>query len=216
MRRLVLLPLVLCLLGPPAAASDAERYRLGQEMQRLAQRNAWRGVERVYADLVKLGTVEVRHHLLAYQAARTRGEIDLAWKRLDLALAAGQDSDDPIMEEVRREHEALAERFGRVSITVVPPRLAVLVSYEKPFAPEERGSLDHARTRLMADQRFEGLLPVGRYMVDGEIFEIQPHGETVQLRVLPPDATAPTTADPATKQADPGAEASADQLPPSR
>lgn len=184
--KLALLPLALALLSAPAAASEAERYRLGQEMQRFAERQAWKGVERAYDQLLALGGLTARDHLLAYQAARARGEVEVAWARLELALAAEGDDDARAM--ALHERESLTARFGRVSIEVVPPRLDVLVAYQAPFAPEERRALDQARATLLAEHRFDGLLPVGRYMVDGEIFEVRPHGDPLALRIAPPDA----------------------------
>lgn len=189
MRTLALLPLLLALAGP-ATASEAEHYRLGQELRRLAERNAWKGVERVYEQMTALGEpLRARDHLLGYQAARARGDVEVAWARLERALAASGDPDT--LEAVRAERESLGARFGRVAIEVVPPRLDVLVAYETPFATEERQALERARSTLLAEHRFEGLLPVGRYMVDGEVFEVLPHGEPLALRVAPPDPQPP-------------------------
>lgn len=188
MRSLALLPLLVALAGP-ATASEAEHYRLGQELRRLAERNAWKGVERVYEQMVALGELKARDHLLAYQAARARGDVEVAWARLERALAA--EGEPETLEAARSEREALGARFGRVTIEVVPPRLDVLVAYEAPFATEEREALERARSTLLAAHRFEGLLPVGRYMVDGEVFEVHPHGEPLALRVAPPEPQPP-------------------------
>lgn len=177
---------------PEVHASDtAERYRLQEEMQRLAQRNAWQGVERTYSRLVALNLpLSPKDHLLASQAAQRRGETLGALERLELAVAAkpSEDAaDDPFWQEAKQNLETLRARYGRVEISVVPPRLPALVRYDPPFAVQEREAIARAREQLSETRAYSGLLPVGRYMVDGMIFEVQAHGEPLALHVAPPD-----------------------------
>jgi hypothetical protein len=79
--RQLLVPIA-ALVAPLAAeaagktASEAEHTRLAEEMRKLAQRNAWRGVEGSYARMLvieKDGVVlTYDDHLLGAQAARAR------------------------------------------------------------------------------------------------------------------------------------------------
>lgn len=187
----VLFLLLATLVAVPAHASaEAERYRLQQELQKLASRNAWNGVERTYADLVKLQLpLAPIDHLLASQAAQNRGETIAAMDRLALAVDACDEASaaaDPSWQEAKRGLDALRSRYGKVDISVVPPRLPALIRYDPPFAVQEREAIARAREQLSQSRAYVGLLPVGKYMVDGLAFEVETGAELLRIRVVPP------------------------------
>lgn len=64
------------MLAPEAPKSQkAEMQRLSEEMIRLAQRNAWTGVERAYQSILGLGIPpDGQIHKLAAEAARVSGD----------------------------------------------------------------------------------------------------------------------------------------------
>ena len=79
----------------------------------------------------------------------------------------------------------LRSRYGRVDIVVDGKRLAVLIRMgAKPFSKTEREAIAAAQTQLSQRFVYAGPLPIGKYMVDGQMFEVGP-GETVQVEVLP-------------------------------
>lgn len=171
------------------SAQEAERARLEEEMHKLAARNTWKGVERTYGQLLALGLpLGPAVHLMASQAATSRGEVGAAFDRLEKAVAAAEPpaaESDPSWVQARDTLEAMRARYGRVSISVTPPRLNVLVSYQTPFVNQERECIENARMELIVSNTYSGLLPVGKYMVDGLTFEVEAHGEPVEVTVTP-------------------------------
>lgn len=188
----------------PRSEVEAERYRIEQEMDRFAQRSTWPGVERAYAALIELQTPLSTHvHFSAAQAAEARGDMLESWVRLERALREKGALEQPaavgisvlktlpesVDESVdpgaaaRAAFEALRSRYGRVEITVEKGRLPALVRVgEKPFSATEREAITRGQTMLSDHMRYVGLLPLGRYMVDGEFFEVKA-GELQSLTV---------------------------------
>lgn len=194
---------------PPVARSeaDAERYRLEQELDRLAQRSTWPGVERVYGALLMLQVPLGTHvHFVAAQAAEARGDMLESWVRLERALREKGALDQPVTEgfsvlktlpesvdesvdpgaAARLAFDALRSRYGRVEIVVEKGRVPALIrTSEKPFSATEREAIQRGQKLLVDDLRYAGLLPVGRYMIDGEFFEVkagESHAVTVARR----------------------------------
>ncbi|MFT4625775.1 MAG: hypothetical protein ACI8PZ_004446 [Myxococcota bacterium] len=164
------------LAGKAAQSSTPETERLDQELGSLATKNAWAGVERVYTKLVELGEPpSVSAHLLGARAARDRGDMLAVLVRLRAASRAGAghvvEPGTPI-DEAMQALDDLESRFGRVRMRVSEPRTPVLIRPEAPFAPDERASINHARERLADGRYFRGLLPTGRYVLDGFAFEV--------------------------------------------
>jgi hypothetical protein len=173
-------------------SEDAERYRLQAEMDRLARRNAWKGVERVYKELEALGEMSITSHLLGSQAAQSRGEMLPAMKRLEFAVAVGEvktdatDESETGLAEAQRALEVFTSRYGKVDISVDKTRISMLVRTDgMPFSAQERESIVHAREHLVEGRVFQGLLPIGNYMIDGERFEIVPNLDWHMVKVGP-------------------------------
>lgn len=170
------------LFGGAARAGDdqlAERNRLREEMVDLAQRNAWKGVDRMYARIVADElSPEAGDHLMGAQASTNLGEILVAIDRLEAAVAkeVPEDADADQLEaykQARSRLDDLFKRYGRVQIKVGNTRLPGLVRFELPFGTEERETIQVARDKILAEREYKGLLPVGDYMIDGEKFQVE-------------------------------------------
>jgi len=199
MRSVLLAVMTLFCLGfAPAHAGgegeDAERYRLQAEMDRLARRNVWKGVERTYAELVELGGLTPSDHMLGAQASQSRGEMLQAMQRFEAAVQVGEaaqaESDTPAEDsplvEAKRTLEVFVSRYGKVDISVDKSRISMLVRIDgMPFSAQERESIVYARDHLVKDRSFQGLLPIGTYMIDGERFEIASSPDWHMVRVSP-------------------------------
>lgn len=162
-------------LAAPAWGDDiaaSERQRLSAEMVRLAQRNAWSGVERAYLGIVELGLEPSREqHLLGADSARDRGDVLNMIVRYEEALAV-----EPSDEVIARRDAALAA-FGKVKLTA-PPGTAFSVA-EPPFLPDRVAAVDFAASTLARDGHFDGFLPVGSYTLGDTTFDVAAHSEAI-------------------------------------
>lgn len=164
-----------------ASEGEAERYRLQTELEQLARKGAWPGVERTYQELSKLG-LELRldDYVLGAQAAMHEGDLMEALARVQVGLANAEASDDPQSAYARAKEIAtnLESRFGQVRVKVVNPKLCkarVLLLTPKPFAEDERQAHATARTALLSDDHFTGMLPAGNYSFGGASpFTVEP------------------------------------------
>ena len=172
---------------------QAETVRIQSELERLTRRNAWKGVERAYQDLLALGVpLRAIDHLSGEQAARIRGDINAAYDRLSSAVGGidptAPQEDRAIADAIVRK-TSIENRYGRVSIEVMVGRVPALVRFEWPFAREERVCIENGRSVLADARTYSGFLPIGRYMVDGHFFEVTPlaeaEAETLTIVVKP-------------------------------
>lgn len=174
----------------------AERYRLETELDRHAGATRWKGVERTYQKLLELQVpLHTQAHYTAALAAESQGNVTQTWLRLERAIRHENALELPpdengfsiaatVPEEVDLSSEAvqaatqtynsLNSRYGRATISVAKGRLPALIRMgAKPFGSTERGAITIGQQILAESGRFVGLLPVGKYMVDGEMFEIE-------------------------------------------
>jgi len=179
MRIVVLLIATLWLLplSPAHAGSteEAERYRLQQELDKLARRNAWTGVERTYVALQELNLpLSLHDHLLGAQSAIQSGELLDALTRLQIGLAEAEPDPDP--NSAYATAQALKDgfelRYGAVQITL-GSCLPSLFMPQRPFAEQERKAYRTARDRLQEGSSFTGLLPAGDYQLDHFEFTVE-------------------------------------------
>lgn len=182
MTRLLATLLMLCALGLPSAQAgereQAEAERLIDEINTFAERQAWRGVERSYEELLAMPDVEVPAavHLTAAQAARANGDMGGCLDRLLRAQRIERtDELDAWINEIN-------ENYGRVELLTVPPRPVELTPAAMPFAPDQRQAVE-AAVRLLAEEGvFVGMLPVGTYDLAGRTFTVTP-GVGVQVEL---------------------------------
>lgn len=146
-----------------AECNESEKYRLSGEMKKLAQRNAWSGVERTYELMLDTGCeLTFEEHGLGAESARYLGKTFEMYERLASAKAI-----DP-QQEVLDSMAGLDSNYGRVEIKGDPRRRPVLSREAMPFAPDQRKSIEWAITVVSETGSFKGMLPVGDYVV-GEI-----------------------------------------------
>lgn len=170
----LLLSIVIALTCTASAASradEAERDRLGAEMEVLAGRQQWNGVEQQYqrlTELVPLGVVlDAELHMLGVEAARASGRIGDALERLERAIQAGAPT------AARQRAELLGE-FGRVQLELGarPSGDWTLEQVPAPFAPVARASIERADAALHERKRYTGFLPAGSYRIGERRFEV--------------------------------------------
>lgn len=153
-----------------AAAPDrAEYVRLGRELEQLAARNAWSGVERTYHKLRQTGiALGFEHHFAGAQAARALGDVHAARRRLDAAHALREDP------QVVNWMFEIDSKYGRVTLACEPGKHRLELTAENvPFQPDMRQAVEFAARRVAERCAFDGLLPHGSYSFGGHPFVVQ-------------------------------------------
>ncbi|MCP4805477.1 MAG: hypothetical protein GY913_14010 [Proteobacteria bacterium] len=167
----------------------AEHRRLSEEMERLAQRNAWAGVERSFKELIVLQesgeviTYEEWH--LGAQAARALGDMSAARDRIAQAVRLeGKEEDIAWLEQIDKN-------YGPVNLRSVDKEsVPTLTIAAMPFAADQRAALEYAQKELAEERTFKGLLPPGQYTFEAggvvETFAVEAAQlETVTVRLTP-------------------------------
>ena len=188
--RLVLLPLVGLILGvfQPALASAGEgsavlepgsgkdaaaraRYvQDTQELEKLAQKNAWTGAERTFRDMQDLGVaLSFNDYYLGAHAARATGDITSTRQRL---MAANKVREDKGVLDWMWEIDS---NYGVVYLAADPGAVP-LEPEAMPFDPVQASAVTFAQQCLAQQGVFEGYLPQGNY-------QFGPHKVPVQPRV---------------------------------
>jgi hypothetical protein len=166
---------VALLLGGPAAAGgsyeEGELARMVEDLQRLAEREVWRGVERNYLQILDLEGVEIpaEVHVSAAYAARAGGDMTATLDRLERGLAAGL-ADETIQVEAWVRN--IREQYGRVELLITPPKGVELSIDGMPFEPEKRSQVEQAIREMRSTGYFHGLLPAGDYALGGKGFNV--------------------------------------------
>lgn len=171
--------------------AEAELVRLQSDIVRLMQRNAWKGVERAYLAMLDLDTdLRAQDHMAGEQAARLRGDISSAYVRLSAAIG-DRDSvsanSKPDIKDALLRLQSIEQRYGRVSLEVQSGRIPALVRFDWPFPREERVAIEVGRVTLAKERVYKGFLPIGKYMIDGQFFEIDPGNTSTDILVKSPE-----------------------------
>lgn len=161
----------------PTSHAQAEYYRLSQELEKLAQRNAWAGVERTYRALVETGVSPTFDDFLygAY-GARAVGDVTSARARL---LAANT---------IREEREVLDwlweidSNYGQVYLAADPGAVEFRVD-SMPFEPNQAKAVEFAQTQITEIGVFEGYLPQGTYWFGTHEVKVQPRVQAVRIDI---------------------------------
>jgi hypothetical protein len=167
-------------LATAGAGAEAEAVRLGQEIEKLAQRNAWAGVERMFDALVATGVPPTfEDYVAGAHAARASGEVGAMRERLQAAHGLRED---------RQIIDWLADvdaKFGRVTLACDPVLDAALEVESMPFQPELRRAVEFASGILAETCAFDGLLPAGEYWLAWgnyrAAFKVMPRVASVRL-----------------------------------
>ena len=167
----------------------AEHRRLSEEMNRLASRGAWQGVDSRFIELMEL---EKKGEVLTYdewflgaQAAQNLGKMAACRKRLEGAI-----SQDP-RDEATSWLAAIDASYGPVNLRSLDKESdAVLTAKAMPFVPDQRMAIEYAQSKLADGRAFRGLLPAGSYTlssgaVSQEFTVAAGPGEPMQIKITP-------------------------------
>ncbi|MDP2306665.1 MAG: hypothetical protein Q8P18_11640 [Pseudomonadota bacterium] len=174
--------LALFLVAGSASAADvgeAEHIRLSGDIEQLAGRQLWAGVEKKFAELEKLG-IEMSYDDLLHgaQAARALGNAQNAYDRLKVAARIKG------TREVVDWLYTIDANYGQVMLIATPPRGITLEVAEVPFDPDQRICVEATAERIKKEGGFSGLLPRGRYTFAGQQFTVEP-GIALRIEVSP-------------------------------
>ncbi len=178
----------------------AEVARLTDEIIKLAQRNAWTGVERAYKTLESMGDEAFNLiprglggpaaiHKEGANASRSFGDMLNWWKRLwraktSLDTAVGG-TNDSLLKPILESLEYTNNNFG--SVTVAPRSkstskkqraqlklIAVVLSTAPDLpTPDQLKSIAFAEQIIKETGSFIGLLPAGYYKLADESFTVE-------------------------------------------
>lgn len=195
LRSLAVAPLALLLTGlavateppdPDAAKPDRGEYvRLSQEIEKLAQKNAWSGVVRLWPELIATGVpLELEDLLAGAHASRAVGDVRSSRERLDKARTLVEDS--ATEREIIEWMSDIDTNYGSVSIKCDKPKVpADLQPVAMPFNPNMQRAIEHARERVAEECTFEGMLPHGEYVLvvadDREEVKVAPQLSSVNI-----------------------------------
>lgn len=175
----MLLLLLTALLSTPALAGkeadQAEYMRLHGEMEKLAQKGAWTGVERTYQRIQELG-VELGYtdYVNAAHAARQAGDVTEARSRLKMAV------------EIKEEREILDwlweidTNYGQVSIKTDLGAYALDMA-QMPFEPDRAKAVRFAQDQITQTGTFEGYLPEGEYTIGEYELQVRPRVQAARV-----------------------------------
>lgn len=157
---------MILLLLATAFAADAEGERLVDEYQRYVKDGKWVAVERTYERLLTHHPDSVNNpiHQAASRAARQRGELLLAAKRL-----ARCDPKGLSRESIDDDLESLQTGTGLVMLVG-----RQLTTPSMPFAPDLRQAVLGAQKQIEEQGWYVGLLPVGTYNLDAKEVQVSP------------------------------------------
>lgn len=161
-------------------ADVAEYQRLTQEIERLARRNAWPGVERLFDDLVATGVApSFDDWVRGAYGARAVGNVAAERQRLLHAKALREDP------EVFNWLYEIDSSYGDVKLTCDADSHILLEREVMPFDPLQRRAVEYAQAQIASECAFEGLLPFGTYRFFRTEIEVGPvQSEQRDLRGL--------------------------------
>lgn len=183
-----LLPLLVLLVSTPSLAADsgtggdgaeasteaafepasAEQERLLRELDRLARKGQWKGVERTWGKLVARGeALPASAYTTAGDAARQRGDATEAQRRYLKAERLAPESTNAALDQYRSDYGVLEVRRVEASCIRLEPG-------ERPFDPTKAAAIDFAGGVLRETGAFRGLVPTGDYTVGGSPVTITP------------------------------------------
>jgi hypothetical protein len=152
-----------------AGAEAGEYNRLSEEIERLASKNAWAGVERTFLQLLGTGVEpSFDDWIRGADAARAQGDLASAHARLVAANALREDR--TVLESLWD----IDSRYGRVSLSCDPDSYILLEPERTAMDPDLLRSIEFASARIHDGCRFEGFLPVGTYRLLDEVIEVEP------------------------------------------
>lgn len=141
--------------------AQAKYIQLDEQMQKLASRNAWNGVEETWKSVVALGEpIGDNLYELAASAARMRGDAWGAYQRyLDVIRHSPED------ELAHSQMKLYRDNYGRLTVRRVELTPIKLETSVAPFEPDARQAIVFAQEQLDKTGGFDGMLPIGNYVI---------------------------------------------------
>ncbi|MFT7184066.1 MAG: hypothetical protein ACI9QC_000395 [Oceanicoccus sp.] len=147
------------------SSNEAESTRIHEEMGRLASRNQHKGVIRNYEKQLTLKVaLTSEDHLLAAHGYRGLGDTLGVQKAILMTLQVA-----PEDVQAAQWLSSVETNFSGAKLNA--PRNAttdVLTPKQMPFAPDQRVAIQFAQNTLVETGQFDGLLPKGEYLFNGE------------------------------------------------
>jgi hypothetical protein len=170
--------------APVLPPNPAEYARLSQEMELLAGKNAWAGVEKVYQQIQATGVpLTVPVLVRGAESAQAAGDVGATRERL---LLASHKAVDPEAEQIINWLYDLEKRYWHFRLRCDPESgLPPFEAKVQPFDPIGVRAIRFAQERMRADCAFSGMLPVGEYQLGSHAFVIvsgTPNPTTLDLR----------------------------------
>ena len=154
---------------------QAEYRRLSSEMEKLAARNAWAGVERMYENCLSTGyELSFENHMTGAHAARALGDVTSARARLMRA------------HRIREERQIvdwlweIDSNYGRVFLAADAGKVELRV-HEMPFNPDQAKGVEFARAQVDLLGLFDGYLPAGKYTFGENDISVVPRVESIRI-----------------------------------
>ena len=158
----------------------AEYYRLHDEMQKLAKRQVWSGVNRYYEEMEALGVpLDYHDYVAGALAARHEGEVMVAYDRLQ--AAARIDGTREVIEWLW----SIDTAYGRVTLATQPLEPSTLEVTQLPMLPDQRAAVEAAIRQVDETGAYDGMLPEGDYTFAGQLFTVTPGPKEVSIVVTP-------------------------------
>lgn len=158
-----------------SSAEQAEYVRLSNEMARLASRNAWAGVERLFLTMSDMAVeLSFEDFVSGAHAARANGDITLVKQRLVAATALREDS------EITDWLFDLDGTYGRVFVSADKGKAELSVE-KMPFNPEQRKAIEYATLQVEETGTYDGLLPAGDYVFGPATLEVIPRVQSIRI-----------------------------------
>lgn len=155
---------------PEQIAAKARYDQLEAEMLKMAARNVWPGVEEAWLAMQGLDVeIPVPVRLLGADAARNRGDAWSSYQRLAVVLRVA-----PETEGVAGQMRVFRDQWGRVTVRRVEATPIDLVAPVAPLMPEGRSAVEFAAKQLAKTGGFDGMLPVGDYVVGPYQVSVKP------------------------------------------
>jgi hypothetical protein len=153
----------------PVVPDQAEYARLTQELQSLAERNAWSGAERTFKKLEATGWPPSYEDLtIGAHSARAVGDVASTRSRLLAAKTLREDKDvfDSLWE--------LDQNYASVNLHCDPGSGWELSAQERPFDPDQVRAMEFAVAAIDTNCEFRGYLPKGAYTFAERTFTVIP------------------------------------------
>lgn len=158
---------------------EAEHARISDEMERLSQRKAWSGVDRLFRKLEAMSIdPSLENYMHGAYAARELGDVMSVQARLKAAAKSHQSK------EIVEWLWEIDNTYGRVELVSVPERATTLEVARMPFDPDQRKAVDAAIAAVGDNGVFVGMLPEGEFTFSGQQFKVEP-GISVRIEVSP-------------------------------